>query len=67
MDRRWDDYIHLGISYPKLFPHANSGEDPICGTMSTLVHDPFFTAIDVTWIKGVAASLHLNYYKCLLK
>jgi sugar phosphate isomerase/epimerase len=52
MRSRWDGNIYLGIVYPKLFSHANSGEGPIIDTLSTLLHDPFFTAIEVTWIKN---------------
>ena len=52
MDSRWEGYFHLGIVYPKLFSHANSGEGPIVETLSKLLNDPFFSAIEVTWIKN---------------
>lgn len=51
MNDRWEGYFYLGIVYPKLFSHANSGEGPIVETISKLLHDPFFTAIEVAWIK----------------
>jgi len=51
MNDRWEGYFHLGIVYPKLFAHANSGEGPILETLSRLLHDPFFTAIEIAWIK----------------
>ncbi len=51
MNNRWEGYFHLGIVYPKLFTHANSGEGPIIETLSGLLHDPFFTAIEIAWIK----------------
>lgn len=54
MEKSWNKMFYLGIVYPKLFEHANSGEGPILETMSTLLNDPFFTAIEVTWIKDDA-------------
>lgn len=51
MEDRWEGYFHLGIVYPKLFSHANSGQGPILETLSKLLQDPFFTAVEVTWIK----------------
>jgi sugar phosphate isomerase/epimerase len=51
MNRGWDSVVCIGIVYPKLFDHANSGEGPILETMSKILNDPFFTAIEVTWIK----------------
>lgn len=52
MDGRWEGLFHLGLVYPKLFSHANSGEGPIIETLSKLLNDPFFSAIEVTWIKN---------------
>ena len=52
MDGRWEGFFHLGIVYPKLYAHANSGEGPITETLSTLVHDPFFSAVEISWIKN---------------
>jgi sugar phosphate isomerase/epimerase len=52
MDGRWEGFFHLGIVYPKLYSHANSGEGPIIESLSALLHDPFFSAIEVSWIKN---------------
>lgn len=53
MNNRWEGYFHLGIVYPKLFVHANSGEGDIIETLSGLLHNPFFTAIEIVWIKMI--------------
>jgi sugar phosphate isomerase/epimerase len=54
MEKRWDGYVYLGIVYPKLFEHANSGEGPITETLSKLLYDSFFTAVEVAWIRDEA-------------
>ena len=54
MKCRWEGFFHLGVVYPKLFSHANSGEGPILETLSKLLQDPFFSAVEVTWIKDDA-------------
>jgi sugar phosphate isomerase/epimerase len=51
MECRWEGFFHLGVVYPKLFAHANSGQGPILETLSKLLQDPFFSAVEVTWIK----------------
>jgi len=51
MECRWEGFFHLGVVYPKLFSHANSGQGPILETLATLLQDPFFSAVEVTWIK----------------
>jgi sugar phosphate isomerase/epimerase len=51
MEGRWEGFFHLGIVYPKLFSHANSGQGPILETLVSLLQDPFFSAVEVTWIK----------------
>ena len=54
MECSWEGFFHLGIVYPKLFSHANSGQGPIIETLSKLLQDPFFSAVEVTWIKDDA-------------
>jgi sugar phosphate isomerase/epimerase len=54
MECRWEGFFNLGIVYPKLFSHANSGQGPILETLSKLLQDPFFSAVEVTWIKDDA-------------
>jgi sugar phosphate isomerase/epimerase len=54
MECRWEGFFDLGVVYPKLFSHANSGQGPILETLSKLLQDPFFSAIEVTWIKDDA-------------
>ena len=52
MDGRLERFFHLGIVYQKLFSHATSGEGPIIETLSKLLNDSFFTAIEISWIKN---------------
>ncbi len=54
MECRWEGFFDLGVVYPKLFAHANSGQGPILETLSKLLQDPFFSAVEVTWIKDDA-------------
>jgi len=60
MDGRWEGFFHLGVVYPKLFSHANSGEGPIVETLSKLLNDPFFSAIEVTWVKNVELRMEVR-------
>jgi sugar phosphate isomerase/epimerase len=44
-------YCHVGIVHPMAFPQVASGEGPIIETLSQIALDPFFSAVEVTWIK----------------
>jgi len=44
-------YMRLGIVHFMIFPETMKGEGPILETMSKILNDPFFQAIEITWIK----------------
>lgn len=41
----------VGIIHPMAFPEVMKGEGPILETVSQIATDPFFSAIEVSWIK----------------
>jgi len=47
--------IHVGIIHPMIFPETGSGEGPILETVTKIVNDEFFGAIEVSWIKDAGA------------
>ncbi len=44
-------YCYVGIVHPMAFPQCLGGEGPILETIAQIARDPFFSAIEVTWIK----------------
>ena len=47
-------YCHVGIVHPMAFPEVAGGEGPILETLRTVAEDPFFSAVEVTWMKDAA-------------
>ena len=50
MREPFEAYGHIGIVHPMAFPEVGSGEGPILETVTRLATDPFFSAIEVTWM-----------------
>lgn len=51
MQKHWNEIANIGIVFPKLFPHANAGTGPIVENLLKILTDPFFTAVEVSYIK----------------
>ena len=54
MDRHWDHYCTMSIVHFMAFPKTITGEGPIAESVSRIAEDPFFGAIEITWIKDPA-------------
>jgi sugar phosphate isomerase/epimerase len=46
-----ESYCHVGIVHPMAFPEVLAGEGPILETLTRIAVDPFFSAVEVTWMK----------------
>lgn len=44
--------MKIGIVHPMLFPETKLGEGPVLETIESIVKDPFFECIEVSWIKN---------------
>lgn len=59
----WASILSLGLVHPIAFPETLGGQGPVLDTVRKIVEDPFFSAIEVTWIRddevrdGVASLL----------
>jgi len=51
----WVNYLQLGIVHFIAYPQCLKGEGPIFETLERIVHDDFFDAVEVGWIKDDAA------------
>jgi sugar phosphate isomerase/epimerase len=51
MDKHWDHYCTVSIVHFMAYPDTIGGEGPIVETISKITEDPFFTGIEVGWIK----------------
>jgi sugar phosphate isomerase/epimerase len=47
-------YCHVGIVHPMAFPETLAGEGPILETLTQLAIDPFFSAVEVSWMRDRA-------------
>ena len=54
MDKRWESFANIGMVFPKLYSHANAGTGPIVENLTKVLADPFFTAMEVSYIKDDA-------------
>jgi sugar phosphate isomerase/epimerase len=54
MDRHWSHYCTMSIVHFMAFPSAGGGEGPIAETVAKIAEDPFFGAVEITWIKDPA-------------
>ncbi|MEO2004743.1 MAG: TIM barrel protein, partial [Candidatus Poribacteria bacterium] len=50
MDRSMYEFMRIGVVHPMAFPACITGEGPILETVTQIAEDPFFNAIEVTWI-----------------
>lgn len=53
--------VDVGIVHPMLFPEVQSGRGPICSTARTIVEDPYFTCIEVSWVKDKKTRKELSH------
>src|SRR3990172_826705 len=51
MDKHWTHYCTMSIVHFMAFPKAISGEGPIAESVARIADDPFFGAVEITWIK----------------
>lgn len=54
MEKRWESITNIGMVFPKLYSHANAGTGPIVENLTKVLADPFFTAMEVSYIKDDA-------------
>ena len=47
----WASILSLGLVHPAAFPEALAGQGSVLDTVRKIVEDPFFSAIEVTWIR----------------
>jgi sugar phosphate isomerase/epimerase len=62
-------YMQVGIVHFMAFPQCGSGQGPIYDTLTKIVEDEFFSAVEITWIKdpderkrvkGLLAASHMT-------
>jgi sugar phosphate isomerase/epimerase len=51
MDTHWSAHLALSIVHFMIFPETMKGEGPVLETVRKIADDPFFTGIEITWIK----------------
>jgi sugar phosphate isomerase/epimerase len=51
MDKNWSNFCTLSIVHFMAFPETIGGEGPIVETVSKIAEDPFFSGIEIGWIK----------------
>jgi sugar phosphate isomerase/epimerase len=51
MDKHWNNYCTVSIVHFMAYPNTIRGEGPIVETITKIAEDPFFTGIEVGWIK----------------
>lgn len=51
MDKHWDNFCTVSIVHFMAFPNTIGGEGPIVETIGVIAEDPFFTGIEVGWMK----------------
>src|SRR4030066_873757 len=54
MDKHWSNYCTMSIVHFMAFPKAGGAEGPIAETVAKIAEDPFFGAVEITWIKDPA-------------
>ncbi len=50
MLKRWEDKALIGIVFPKLFPKALENMDTFKHSLLTILRDPFFTAVEISYM-----------------
>jgi sugar phosphate isomerase/epimerase len=51
LNQLWKGLINLGIVHPMIYPETGRGEGPILETITKIVSDDFFGAVEVSWMK----------------
>jgi sugar phosphate isomerase/epimerase len=51
MEKHWNEYCTVSIVHFMAYPNTISGEGPILETVTKIAEDPFFTGIEIGWIK----------------
>jgi sugar phosphate isomerase/epimerase len=51
MDKHWNHYCTMSIVHFMAFPKAITGEGAIAESVAKIAEDPFFGAVEITWIK----------------
>ena len=51
MDKHWSHYCTMSIVHFMAFPKTITGEGAIAESVAKIAGDPFFGAVEVTWIK----------------
>src|SRR4030042_1136416 len=51
MDKHWNNYCTMSIVHFMAFPKTISGEGPIADSVAKIAEDPFFGAVEITWVK----------------
>jgi len=46
------NYLKVGIIHFMAFPEVSNGEGPVEETLKEILYDPYFNAVEVTWIKN---------------
>jgi sugar phosphate isomerase/epimerase len=54
MDKHWSHYCTMSIVHFMAFPATGGGEGPIAETVAKIAEDPFFGAVEITWIRDPA-------------
>jgi sugar phosphate isomerase/epimerase len=54
METHWNNYCTLSIVHFMAFPETFRGAGPMVETVSKIIEDPFFGAIEIGWIKDPA-------------
>ena len=44
------EYMRIGVVHCMAFPGCITGDGPILETVTQIAEDPFFNAIEITWI-----------------
>lgn len=51
MDKHWSHYCTMSIVHFMAFPKTITGEGSIASSVAKITEDPFFGAVEITWIK----------------
>ncbi|MFA5028367.1 MAG: sugar phosphate isomerase/epimerase family protein [Candidatus Methylomirabilota bacterium] len=54
MNESLQSYMQVGIVHFMAYPECMKGEGPIYDTLTRIVEDDFFSAVEITWIKDPA-------------
>ncbi len=54
MDRSMYEFMRIGVVHPMAFPECMAGDGPVLETVTRIAEDPFFNAIELTWIRDDA-------------